>query len=52
MPPRVFALLILTVIAASGVTIALWSVAGLPLVALGTGALLGTLALSLWKTRR
>ena len=45
MPPRVFAVLILSVIAAAGATIALWSLAGLPLAALGWAALAGALIL-------
>jgi hypothetical protein len=45
MPPKTFALLILSVIAAAGVTIALWVGAGLPLIALGSAALLGSLLL-------
>jgi hypothetical protein len=48
MPPKTFALLILSVIAAAGVTIALWAGAGLPLIALGSAALLGSLILG-WK---
>jgi hypothetical protein len=48
MPPRTFALLIASVVAAAGATIALWTVAGLPLVALGTAALLGSLLLG-WR---
>jgi EamA domain-containing membrane protein RarD len=48
MPPHVFATLILSVIAAAGVTIAVWTVAGLPLVALGLAALLGSLILG-WR---
>ena len=48
MPPKTFLLLILCVIAAAGVTIALWAGAGLPLVALGTAALLGSLVLG-WR---
>ena len=51
MPPRTFALLIASVIAAAGVTIGLWTVAGLPLVALGTAALLGSLILG-WRGLR
>lgn len=45
MPPARFALLLLAVIAAAGGTIALWAGAGLPLTALGLGALLGSLLL-------
>ena len=48
MPPKTFALLILTVIAAAGVTIALWVGEGLPLIALGSAALLGSLLLG-WR---
>jgi hypothetical protein len=48
MPPKTFLLLILCVIAAAGVTIALWAGAGLPLIALGTAALLGSLVLG-WR---
>ena len=43
MPPLAFAALIISVIAAAGVTIAIWSFAGLPLMALGVAALLGSL---------
>jgi hypothetical protein len=50
-PPRTFALLILSVIAAAGVTIGLWAVAGLPLVALGTAALMGSLIVG-WRGLR
>ncbi len=48
MPPKTFALLILSVIAAAGVTIALWAGADLPLIALGSAALLGSLVLG-WR---
>jgi hypothetical protein len=48
MSPKTFALLILSVIAAAGVTTALWAGAGLPLIALGTAALLGSLILG-WR---
>ena len=48
MPPKTFLLLILCVIAAAGVTIAMWAGAGLPLIALGTAALLGGLVLG-WR---
>jgi hypothetical protein len=51
MPPRVFAILILSVIAAAGLTIALWTVAGLPLAALGFAALIGGLVTG-WRGRR
>lgn len=51
MPPRTLALLIASVIAAAGVTIALWTVAGLPLVALGTAAFFGSLILG-WRGLR
>lgn len=51
MPPRTFALLIALVIAAAGVTIGLWAGAGLPLVALGSAALLGSLILG-WRGLR
>jgi hypothetical protein len=51
MPPATFAVLILSVIAAAGVTIVLWTVAGLPLIALGTAALLGSLILG-WRGLR
>jgi hypothetical protein len=51
MPPLTFAILILCVIAAAGMTIALWTVAGLPLAVLGTAALLGSLILT-WRGRR
>jgi hypothetical protein len=51
MPPRTFALLIAFVIAAAGATIAVWTIAGLPLVALGTAALLGSLILG-WRGLR
>lgn len=52
MPPARFAALIAAVIAAAGVTIALWSVAGLPLVALGSAALLGALIVGFRGWRR
>ena len=48
MPPKTFLFLILSVIAAAGVTIALWAGAGLPLVALGTATLLGSFLLG-WR---
>jgi TRAP-type mannitol/chloroaromatic compound transport system permease large subunit len=48
MPPATFALLLLTVIAAGGVTVALALWAGVPLVALGLAVLL----LSLWPGLR
>ena len=48
MPPKTFLLLIFSVIAAAGATIALWAGAGLPLIALGSAALLGTLILG-WR---
>ena len=48
MPPKTFIFLILSVIAAAGVTIALWAGAGLPLIALGSAALLGSLILG-WR---
>ena len=48
MPPKTFIFLILSVIAAAGVTIALWAGAGLPLIALGSAALLGSLVLG-WR---
>jgi hypothetical protein len=48
MPPKTFLLLILSVIVAAGITIALWAGAGLPLIALGSAALLGSLILG-WK---
>lgn len=51
MPPRVFAILILSVIAAAGATIALWAWAGLPLVALGFAALCASLILG-WRGLR
>lgn len=51
MPPKAFILLILSVILAAGVTIALWAGAGLPLVALGGAALLGSLVLG-WRGHR
>ena len=51
MPPRTFAILVISVIAAAGVTIGLWAVAGLPLVALGTAALCGSLILG-WRGLR
>jgi hypothetical protein len=51
MPPRIFALLILAVIAAAGATIAVWVVADLPLVALGVAALCGSLILG-WRGLR
>jgi CHASE2 domain-containing sensor protein len=50
-PPRVFAILILSVIAAAGATIALWAWAGLPLVALGFAALCASLILG-WRGLR
>jgi hypothetical protein len=48
MPPKIFLLLILSVIVAAGITIALWAGAGRPLIALGSAALLGSLILG-WK---
>lgn len=51
MPPHIFALLILTVIAAAGATIALWSLAGLPLAALSLLALCAALAAG-WRASR
>jgi hypothetical protein len=51
MPPKTFALLILSVVAAAGVTIALWAGAGLPLIALGSATLLGSLVLG-WRGRK
>ena len=51
MPPRTFAILIAAVIAAAGLTIGLWAIAGLPLIALGTAALLGSLILG-WRGLR
>lgn len=48
MPPKTFLLLMLSVIAAAGVTIALWAGVGLPLIALGSAALLGSLILG-WR---
>ena len=51
MPTTTFVILILAVIAAAGITIALWAVAGLPLVALGMAALLGSLILG-WRGLR
>jgi hypothetical protein len=48
MPPKTFLLLILSVIVAAGITIALWAGAGLPLIALGSAALLGSWVLG-WK---
>lgn len=51
MPPRTFALLILSVIAAAGATIGLWALADLPLIALGFAALCGSLILG-WRGLR
>jgi hypothetical protein len=51
MPLSVFLTLILGVIAAAGVTVALVTVAGLPLAAVGLAALAGTLALGLGRRR-
>ncbi len=51
MPPRTFAILILSVIAAAGITIAMWTIAGLPLAALGVAALCGGLIMG-WRGRR
>jgi EamA domain-containing membrane protein RarD len=51
MPPRTFAILIASVIAAAGITIGLWAVAGLPLIALGAAALFGSLILG-WRGLR
>jgi len=48
MPPKTFIVLILSVIAAAGVTIALWAGAGMPVIALGSAALLGSLILG-WR---
>jgi hypothetical protein len=39
MPPRTFLILLASVIAAGGLTILLWTYAGLPLAALGVAAL-------------
>ncbi len=52
MPPRTFALLLLSVIAAAGTTIAVWSLAGLPLVALGLAALCASLIIGSRGLRR
>ncbi len=51
MPPRTYAILILSVIAAAAVTLALAYAAGLPLVALGFAALAGSLVLG-WRGRK
>lgn len=51
MPPHVFAILILSVIATAAATIAIWTVAGLPLVALGTAAVCASLILG-WRGLR
>ncbi len=48
MPPLTFAILILSVITAAGVTIALVYAAGVPLVAFGFAALAGSLILG-WR---
>ena len=48
MPVRTYLALLFFVIAAAGVTIFLWAGAGLPLVALGTAALLASLILG-WR---
>jgi hypothetical protein len=48
MPPTRFAALILAVIAAAGATVAVWAAAGVPLVGLGLGALVGALILG-WR---
>jgi hypothetical protein len=48
MPPKTFLLLLLSVIVAAGITVALWAGAGLPLIALGSAALLGSLILG-WR---
>ncbi len=49
MPPKTFALLILSVIVAAGGTIALATIAGVPLVAIGFAALCGSLILGFRK---
>ncbi|MFN3971900.1 MAG: hypothetical protein ACK4GO_16055 [Gemmobacter sp.] len=51
MPPRIFALLLLAVIAAGGMTVAAAAWAGFPLVALGLVVLLASLVPGLrrWK---
>jgi hypothetical protein len=51
MPLRTWVILLVSVIAAAGLTIALWAGAGLPLVALGTATLLGGLILG-WRGLR
>ncbi|MFN3937394.1 MAG: hypothetical protein ACK4KW_07420 [Gemmobacter sp.] len=49
MPARTFALLILTVLAAAGATVALWQASGLPALALALPALAGVALL--WRRR-
>jgi EamA domain-containing membrane protein RarD len=51
MPPSTFFVLIATVVAFAGVTIAVWTLAGLPLVALGAAALCSGLILG-WRGLR
>lgn len=51
MPPRTFAILIAAVIAAGGLTIFLWTYAGLPLAALGVAALAAGLVTG-WRGSR
>jgi hypothetical protein len=51
MPPRTFAILIASVIAAAALTIGLWTFAGLPLAALGVAALCAGLITG-WRGRR
>ena len=51
MPPARFAALLIAVIAAAGVTVALWAGAGLPWVVLLLAALAGTVVLGLRRGR-
>ena len=51
MPATTFAILILSVIAAAGLTIVMWTYAGIPLAALGFAALIGGLIFG-WRGRR
>ncbi|GGH47231.1 hypothetical protein GVY41_04085 [Frigidibacter albus] len=51
MPVHVFATMTLIVIAAAGATLAIWSLAGLPLAVLGVAALCASLILG-WRGLR
>jgi hypothetical protein len=51
MPARTFAILLVSVIAAAGLTLLMWTYAGLPLAALGVAALCAGLITG-WRGRR